>query len=286
MNNLYFFICTVGIFHLGLAQQIRRRQTDIENSGNTSSCKDLGINTKFFVGLQKPLRRHHCGATLLNSHWVLSTAQCRTKGLYAVAGINDVQDYYVMSKIDRIFPHPHWNKTTNADDIALFELVDTIKANNPFVEYVKLPEKQYPTYQMDYEVCKSAYILGIPYRKDGTFRDQIRCQLDLQVMSWQFCSSEYMGAVAVNILCTGSGAEVCRGDLGGPLMCGNIQYGVISSQECDDEMTPIYTRIDPLLPFIRAGMRRREKIARSASQKMYSSGALVVVSLFYYSMMT
>ncbi|CAG9823356.1 unnamed protein product [Phaedon cochleariae] len=291
MNKLYFFLCiSAGILHIVVTQEnVTRTVVTQQNVTRASpiekrvfkpeatpTCSDQNFNTKFYVGLQKPLRHHYCGGTLLNARWVLTSAQCQTNGLIAAVGINDVLDVDVWTEVARMFPYPHWNKKTNEHDIAIFELADPIQPNK-VVEYVRLPDRLLASYEIEFEVCREPYFMGITYRDGESKRDRLLCEDALHIEPWDDCIEKY-GSIHLNTLCVSSyfeEADVCRGDLGGPMMCEEVQYAVISSQRCKGDKPITFTRLDPYLGFIKVGMQR------SASQKMYMNGMVFVLLLLY-----
>nr|CAH7737305.1 unnamed protein product [Callosobruchus chinensis] len=117
-----------------------------------------------------------------------------------------------------------------------------------------------------------AISFGYPTSKSKS----IKCAR-LDVIPTKKCSKIHRG-LPETILCTNSkrGAG-CGADVGGPLVCNNILYGVASySGKCSKSIPGVYARIDTYLAFI------QPHIIKEADSNIRNQAILVIVLACVY----
>uniref|UniRef100_A0AAY5ECS3 trypsin n=1 Tax=Electrophorus electricus TaxID=8005 RepID=A0AAY5ECS3_ELEEL len=187
-----------------------------------------------------------CGATLISSCWVLTSAHCfKSTVLYKVR----VGDYHALVPeegeqeyaVDRIVMHPHYRPHGNDYDLALVRLLVGGGADGERVPRAKA----------------NCYITGWG---DTVHPD---LQASITILSKRHCKHRYADQFTGRMLCAGSAfgdrrVDSCRGDSGGPLMCKRengtwVVYGVTSwGHSCRQQNSPgVYTKVSAFVPWIK-----------------------------------
>ncbi|XP_072526522.1 neurotrypsin [Salminus brasiliensis] len=216
-----------------------------------------------------------CGATLINSCWVLTSAHCfkrygNSTRLYKVR----VGDYHTLVPeeneeeygVDRIVIHPHYSPHSNDYDLALVRVTrhgghgghaeDCVRQSRSVLP-VCLPGRR----ERVPKGSTNCFITG--WGDTGRAYSKTLQQAAITVLSKRQCERRYTGQFTSRMLCAGAAfdsqrVDSCRGDSGGPLVCergsgGWVLYGVTSwGHSCRLQDAPgVYTKVSAFQPWIK-----------------------------------
>nr|CAD7400252.1 unnamed protein product [Timema cristinae] len=211
--------------------------------GNTATIE----NFPYQLSLQlRTINFHICGASIIGHSWAISAVQC-TRGYMPTllglrAGSSLQQSGGFVHSVAQLIEHPLYDDFTNENDIAL------LRVNEPFVFGVGV--QPVPLAAAGSEVSAGTYAVAAGWGEtvnDGGFVSQLR-QVSLPVVSSVLCNQAYWGAITSNMICAGyleGGVASCQGltsinglilfkltivqgDVGGALVVGGVQVGVLS----------------------------------------------------------
>nr|CAH7759805.1 unnamed protein product [Callosobruchus chinensis] len=184
---------------------------------------------------------------------VLTAAHC-TLGNMVVAGISiqilDSLEHVHVRSINYTRPHPLFGTDGMNYDIQLIRLDDPIPESEN-VRYVQLPSKHYEDLDLG-ETCASPMILGWGIMANASCRPKplkLSCVLP-PLVPLELCQKKYNDKSIIKSMCTATKdqEQTCMLDSGSPLMCGDVQFGIVSWGVGNHPM--VYTRVDEHLDFI------------------------------------
>lgn len=211
--------------------------------------------------LRRETGEHYCGGALISNRYVITAAHC-TEGLKAHnitirLGAHNIQEPSVNVRdieVSRIRQHPHFQKDTFMNDIAVLRLKRPVTFNE-YIRPVCLPNRTEETY-----FAKTAIATGWGTQKFGGPYSEVLREVKLIVWNNTECNQRFAQPITDVFLCAGAKkreGDACQGDSGGPLMLqtkskqwtlvGVISWGI----KCGEPGVPgIYTRISHFLDYI------------------------------------
>jgi len=240
-----------------------------EIANRTSWPWQVGLRLKYGGSVTA----HHCGAVLLNHHWVATAAHCVYKKKMAKLGVvlgdysnkqEDVDAGQIMRDVAEIRIHPAYLNKNYDNDLALLRL-DTPVVYSKYIIPICLPTKDLQI------IGKRGYVTGWGRIYDGGPEPSLLNQVDVPILSNSECNNLFKLAaldehVSEDIwVCAGyreGGKDACDGDSGGPLSVADGEGadtvwslgGIISwgPNSCGEKYRPgVYTRVPNFVPWIK-----------------------------------
>uniref|UniRef100_A0A3B3QH29 Neurotrypsin n=1 Tax=Paramormyrops kingsleyae TaxID=1676925 RepID=A0A3B3QH29_9TELE len=265
---------------------------DYGQSGNAATSQACGIRLvrprqKRIIGGENSLRggwpwqaairlrgspgdgRLVCGATLVSSCWILTSAHCfkrygnSTKTYKVRVGDYHIlvpEEYETEYAVEEIIPHPSYEVHSNDYDLALVRLSGREGRCVTFSRHV-LPACLPGRREKAARTSSSCYITG--WGDTGRAYSKTLQQAAVSQLHKRHCEAHYPGQFTARMLCAGNTpsepwVDSCRGDSGGPLVCERtggrwVLYGVTSwGYSCRLQNSPgVYTKVSAFVPWIR-----------------------------------
>ncbi|KAF5399298.1 Ovochymase-1 [Paragonimus heterotremus] len=198
-----------------------------------------------------------CGATLLNSNWLLTAAHCIPKKINLAEWRAVLGDYLLTWEDDHeqsvrfssVHIHPNYGQKAHFDnDIALLRLNITAQFQRTIRPVCLLHINT--TRSMEQRLISRAncYVAGWGRTESKVLSEELR-HMQLNILNLTTCNKTkaYNGGLTSSMLCAGymkGERDSCQGDSGGPLMCQDetdkrwYQIGVVSfGKECAGKPT-------------------------------------------------
>ncbi|XP_042567796.1 granzyme B-like isoform X1 [Cyprinus carpio] len=199
---------------------------------------------------------HNCCGFLVSDEFVLTAAHCQKKNeiLTAVVGAHDLKkmtEGSVRIRVKSYHQHPDYNRDTNLNDIMLLRLQEKVKLSQN-VEPISLMNNK-----KDIKPGTACSVAGWGKLKfKGSASDRLM-EANMKIMKNTQCKNKWKGrkySVSKMMCVFGCGGS-CKGDSGGPLICGDTAVGVTSfgdANVCNSPEHPnVYTKISAYLKWIR-----------------------------------
>ena len=190
-----------------------------------------------------------CSGSIIAQRWIVSAAHCfstsgNSASIRVKAGVNDYNaaDGIWLSPA-KIVVHPHYNTTTNENDIALIELSEA--PHGSIIPLIDSKSSLPPGTALE--------VTGWGLTEDGRPSRELRMAV-VPYVDNAICNnpSSYNGSILPGMMCAGrreGGVDSCQGDSGGPLVWekpdGAVLVGVVSFGEgCARKLKyGVYTRL-------------------------------------------
>lgn len=203
---------------------------------------------------------HRCGATLINSTWLVSAAHCfrvyKDPARWTASFGVTLYPPKMKHGIRRIIVHEKYKYPSHDYDISVAELSSPVPYTNA-VHRVCLPDASY-----NFRPGDEMFVTGFgALQNDGNSQNHLR-QVQVELIDTKTCNEPqaYDNSITPRMLCAGSlqgKRDACQGDSGGPLVspdARDIWYlaGIVSwGDECGQPNKPgVYTRVTALRDWI------------------------------------
>ncbi|KAK9869364.1 hypothetical protein WA026_003121 [Henosepilachna vigintioctopunctata] len=233
-----------------------------------------------------------CSGTLISPSFVLSSASCfliipGPPDLLAIIGrFNLRSKNYSAIKVKWIQPAPKYY-TPDRVDVALLYLSEKIYPREGEVSYIKLPAVIHPDDLSDFcpfNLFTAAGWGNVNSNRTNTvdLSQQLKCA-DIPYLNNRKCKEKAKHFNPNIYLCLSDPTAkvgACYGDVGGPIFCNDIQYGIISNaMYCADPQNPTFIiRVDRELEFIHQYVRYYRSCSNSEIGKLlYISISLMTI---------
>ncbi|GLV39137.1 tracheal-prostasin [Carabus blaptoides fortunei] len=185
----------------------------------------------------------HCGASLITRQWILSAAHCcftsqgrryRPRELLAIPSITAIQYAHLeVIIVKKTFPHEQFDRWTVSNDISLMLLSNPVQCEYAETvqlattsEYLDFYAKKSDVIAMGWGTTQRSRSFYIQYLVITSFK-----QVSLPMIDIMACRNILGHRITRSNICTLDPLgerDACKGDSGGPLICDNIQIGIIS----------------------------------------------------------
>jgi secreted trypsin-like serine protease len=219
---------------------------------------------------------HFCGASLINSRWVVTASHCHRpftsdlSSVSAVVGTHSIESpdqvYSRRIAIEKFVMNEKFSRPQNgiSNDIMLVKLAEPVTFNGAVMP-VCLPEPfaKMPSGTTCWSTGWGTMESGAPRGSD------VLNQVALPIIDNEVCNRDgwYDGEIDDTMVCAGyeeGGRDSCQGDSGGPFVCYEnerwILYGIVSwGRGCAFPNKPgLYGRTSAYLKWIRKSIEADE----------------------------
>ncbi|RXN31073.1 complement factor D-like protein [Labeo rohita] len=200
----------------------------------------------FMVSLQKDCK-HICGGFLISDRFVMTAAHCRKKNekLTAVVGAHDLEkinEGSIRIGVNTYHGHPDFNNHTFQNDIMLLRQEKEVEQNE------KVMKISIPTREGDIKADSACSVASWGRLSLNRKESKHLMEAEVRVMNNTECKNKwkYMFSASNMMSVHGHGGS-CKGDGGGPLVCGDTAVGITSitdSKVCNRPDRPeVYIKI-------------------------------------------
>ncbi|XP_045460653.1 coagulation factor X-like [Harmonia axyridis] len=208
-------------------------------------------NFPYMVSIQI-LKKHMCGGVIIKPDYIATAAHClmSNKKHYRVkADTDDLRKKGVERKVTDVKIHPDFDFQQQIYDVAVIKLNAPLDYIPGKIQSIKLPKPS------DSVPLGEATVIGWGETNNNDEKLYKLRALDLEIYSDEICESAGFNMTEVSF-CAGHIDEPknsCKGDSGGPLIIGDILYGIVSygDTDCTIGIPAVYTKIPAVVDWIK-----------------------------------
>ncbi|XP_031217440.1 granzyme G-like isoform X2 [Mastomys coucha] len=201
---------------------------------------------------------YYCGGFLVQDYFVLTAAHCKTNSMTKVTlGAHNrlaQEKTQQIIPVEKVIPHPDFNKADLTNDIMLFKLKSKAKRTKA-VRPLNLPGTNDQVKPGD--VCSVA-----GWGKTSINANEVSALLreaKLMIQEDQKCKKLFKEDYSKTTqICAGDPKKIqdaYKGDSGGPLVCNNKAYGIVSYGPKRTISSGVFTKVVHFLPWISRNMK-------------------------------
>nr|XP_014098492.2 kallikrein-6-like isoform X1 [Bactrocera oleae] len=202
---------------------------------------------------------HICAGSIISSNLILTAAHCvidrrkiitRTQRLLVVAGAPNrlVRHKKTLEmKVLQVVPHKKY-VPEGAHDIALLRLASSFPDDNDLIKVIPLRDEIIPNGTECRIIGWGQLFYSILFLQRGPYAAAPITAV-ITVFSYDYCQKFYPDVFDETMICGGKAdtwdVDTCRGDAGGPLICGDFVAAVVSwSSYCGEIHKPtVFTSV-------------------------------------------
>nr|AAB19191.1 preprogranzyme G [Mus musculus] len=201
-------------------------------------------------------KKKYCGGFLVQDDFVLTAAHCRNRSMTVTLGAHNIkakEETQQIIPVAKAIPHPAFNRKHGTNDIMLLKLESKAKRTKA-VRPLKLPRPNARVKPGD--VCSVA---GWGKTSINATKASARLrEAQLIIQEDEECKKLWYTYSKTTQICAGDPKKVqapYEGESGGPLVCDNLAYGVVS-YGINKTITPgVFTKVVHFLPWISTNMK-------------------------------
>ncbi|XP_072349279.1 chymotrypsinogen B2-like [Scyliorhinus torazame] len=206
-------------------------------------------------------RKHHCGGSLINEYWVVTTAQCvansAPEDLQVLAGTVDIAHQENTHTVEKIISHEDYNPKALQNDIALLELAQPVNYNE-LAGPVCFPDATF----MDPDHLGICWTTGWRQMHTGSQKwVRFLHKTRTRHISKAECKVAWGNRIDEDVICaknTGPNNTGCPVEAGSPLICLSqrasrwVLMGILTMAPRDCQSAAVYTRLAHYIGWVKA----------------------------------
>ncbi|XP_040170219.1 trypsin-4-like [Anopheles arabiensis] len=222
MLKLLIFLCSA----LSISECVKNRNKTYRIVGG--HVVDIELHP-YQVSVRE-LNEHICGGSIITNRWVLTAGHCVDDTIAAYMNVRVGSAFYAkggtIHPVDSVTTHPDHVPYSWLADFALLHLKHAIVFST-IAQPIAL------AFRLDNALSDRECVVtgwGRTLNEEESF-DKLRA-VQIPLVSRVLCNATYEGKIDQTMICAGDfvdgGKGSCAYDSGGPLVCGDMQVGIVS----------------------------------------------------------